>query len=201
MLDEHISCIDHVRTVENKIAKNIGLLYRVSQFLDEDSLKTVYFSYIHSYLNYANIAWASTYTKKLKRVYLKQKHAVRIVFNKDKLTHSKPLFENLNALNVYQINIYQHLNFMHKFINNQITSKFSNFIKRPNHKYPTNFSQPRFYLKRNSLNSKKYSISIRGPKLWNDVINKEEKDIQSYSLFQKKIKLKLIKIENETDYF
>ena len=113
MLNEHISWIDHVRTVENKIAKNIGLLYRVSQFLDEDSLETAYFSYIHSYLNYANIAWVSTYATKLKRVYLKQKHAVRIVFNKDRLTHSKPLFKNLNALNVHQINIYQHLNFMH----------------------------------------------------------------------------------------
>ena len=93
MLDEHISWIDHVRTVENKKAKNIGLLYRVSQFLDEDSLQTVYFSYIHSYLNYANIAWARTYATKLKRVYLKQKHAVRIVFNREKLTHSKPLFK------------------------------------------------------------------------------------------------------------
>ena len=31
-------------------------------------------------------------------------------------------------------------------------------------------------------------MSIRGPKLWNDVINKEEKDNQSYSFFQKKIK-------------
>ena len=61
MLDKRISWIDHVRTVENKIVKNIGLLYRVSQFLNEDSLKTVYFSYIHSYLNYANIAWASKY--------------------------------------------------------------------------------------------------------------------------------------------
>ena len=56
MLDEHISWIDHARTIENKVAKNIGLLYRVNQFLNEDS-KTVYFSYIHSYLNYANIAW------------------------------------------------------------------------------------------------------------------------------------------------
>ena len=31
-------------------------------------------------------------------------------------------------------------------------------------------------------NSAKYYISVRGPKLWNDVMNKEEKDIQSYSL-------------------
>ena len=34
-----------------------------------------------------------------------------------------------------------------------------------------------------------------------DVINKEEKDVQSYSLFRKKIKSKIIEIENETDYF
>ena len=73
---------------------------------------------------------------------------------------------------------------MHKFINNQIPSIFSDVIKRPDHKYPTNFSHSRFYLKRYSLNSTKYSISIRGLKLWNDVINKEEEDIQSYSLFQ-----------------
>ena len=104
MLDEHISWIDHVRTVENKKAKNIGLLYHVSQFLNEDSLKTVYFLYIHSYLNFANLAWTSTYATELERVYLKQKHSLRIVFNKDKLLRSKPLFENLNALNIYQIN-------------------------------------------------------------------------------------------------
>ena len=89
---------------------------------------------------------------------------------------------------------------MHKFINNQIPSILSDLIKRPNHKYPTNFLQSSFYLKKYSLLSTKYFIFIRGPKLWN-VISKEEKDIQSNSLFQKKIKSKLIKIENETDYF
>ena len=35
--------------------------------------------------------------------------------------------------------------------------------------------------------SRKCYISIQEPKLWNDVINKEEKDIRSYSLFQKKL--------------
>ena len=33
------------------------------------------------------------------------------------------------------------------------------------------------------------------------IFHKEEKDIQSYSLFQEKIRSKLIKIENETDNF
>ena len=120
--------------------------------------------------------------------------------NNDKITHSKSLFESLNALNIYQININQQLHFMHGLINNQIPSIFSDLIKRTDHKYHTNFSQSSFYLKRYSLNSTKY-ISICGPRLWNDLVNKEKKGIQSYSLFQKKIKSKLIEIENETDYF
>ena len=85
---------------------------------------------------------------KLKRVYLKQKLAVHIVFNKDKPTHSKPLLENFNAINVYQINIYQHLKFMHKCIDNQIPSIINDFIKRPDHKHSANFLQSSFYLNR-----------------------------------------------------
>ena len=83
MLDENANWQEHIRTVENKIAKNIGLLYRAKYLLNELSLKCIYFAYIHSYLNYANIAWASTYRTKLKAIYLLQKRAVRIVFNEN----------------------------------------------------------------------------------------------------------------------
>ena len=141
MLGKHISWIDHVKTVENKIAKNIGLVYRVSQFLNEDSLRTVYFLYIQSYFNYVNIAWANMYATKLKRVYSKQKHVVCIVFNNNKITHSKPLFENLNTLNVNQINIYLYFHIINKLINNQIPSILNDLIKITDHKYTTNFSQ------------------------------------------------------------
>ena len=179
----------------------LGLLYRVNQYLDESSLKTVYFSYIHSYLNYANIVWASTYPTNLNRIHLKQKHAARIVYNKDKFTHSKPLLRNLNALNVYQINIYQHLGFMHKLNNDKTPKVFNDIIKRPEHRYPTNFSNLNFSLKSYALNNTKFSISFRGPKLWNDILNKQEKEIQPYKLFQKKMKTKLLDLENEISFF
>ena len=105
LMSKHISWVNHVRIVEFEIAKNIGLLHPISQFLNENSFKTVCFSYIYSSLRYANIGWVRTYQTKLKRVYLKQKHPVQIVFNKDKLAHSKRHFENLNELNIYQIKI------------------------------------------------------------------------------------------------
>ena len=56
----------------NKLSKNIGLFSKAKQLLDE-LLKSIYFSYIHSYLNYANIAWASTNPTKLKKHIYKNK--------------------------------------------------------------------------------------------------------------------------------
>ena len=201
ILDENITWKDHIKTVENKISKNIGLLYRAKQFLDTNSIKSLYFSYIHSYLNYANIAWASTQKTKLNRIYIKQKHAVRIIFNKDKLSHSRPLLKTLNALNIYQLNIYQNLSFMHRLNNNNIPKIFTESIEKPKHIYPTKFSQTNFVSQSFSLSQRKYSISVRGPKLWNEFLQKEEKEIQSYTLFQKILKCKLLEVENEDSYF
>ena len=42
MLDEHISLRDYERTVESKIAKNIGLLQGARQVLTKASLKTAF---------------------------------------------------------------------------------------------------------------------------------------------------------------
>ena len=196
MLDEQISWNDHIKTVESKLAKNIGLLNHASYFLNDLSLKTIYFSYIHSYLNYANIAWASTYARKLKNKFV-QKRAVCFVFNEDRLSYSRPLLRKINAVNVYQINLYQHLNFMHKVNNQETPGILNDLIKRPVHKYPTNFSKLIFCLKNVSLNSKRNSISFRGPKLWNEILHEEGKEFESYSLFQNKIKSKLLMIQNK----
>ena len=35
------------------------------------------------------------------------------IFNEDQFCHSRPLLVELKALNVYQINLYQYLNFAH----------------------------------------------------------------------------------------
>ena len=88
MLDEKISWKEHIKTVENRFYKNIGLLRKAKQLLNSESLKTIQFSNIHSYLNYAKIAWVSTNPTKLKKLYYLQKQAARIIFNKDRLCHS-----------------------------------------------------------------------------------------------------------------
>ena len=107
ILDENINWNWHIKLVENKILKSNGILYRASLYLDKESLKSIYFSFINSYISYCNIAWASTSETKLTRIFNKQKHAFWIIYNKSIYVHSKPLMQKMNALNVYQINIFQ----------------------------------------------------------------------------------------------
>lgn len=77
-IDENITWKYHIDTICTKISKSIGILYKARGILQKHSLKQLYFSFIHSYINYANIAWASTHKSKLERLYRQQKHAVRL---------------------------------------------------------------------------------------------------------------------------
>ena len=67
LLDDNLSWKEHIKYLENKIAKNIGLMYRAKPFLDKESLLALYYSYINSHRNYANLAWSSTYLTNLKK--------------------------------------------------------------------------------------------------------------------------------------
>ena len=48
LLNEHLSWKEHIMYTENKLAKNVGLLYRAKPFLGKYSLLTLYYSYIHT---------------------------------------------------------------------------------------------------------------------------------------------------------
>ena len=50
LVDEHFSWIDHINTLENKLLKNLGLLYKAKPFLNAQAMKSLYFSFFHSYL-------------------------------------------------------------------------------------------------------------------------------------------------------
>ena len=201
MLDENLTWKKHIELIESKMSKNIGILYKAKFLLNKTCLKNIYFSFIQSYLIYANIAWASTNQTKLKKIYSKQKHASRIIFQEDRYTHARPLMKTLNALNIYQINIFQTLVFMFKLKNNMAPKVFQNQFKSIQHKYPTKYSLQNFKQPKTISKMTKFSITSRGPELWNNFINNETKLITNISRFKKTIKKQILNFENEIIHF
>ena len=92
--------------IESKISKNLGILHQTKFLLNQKSRKNIYFSFMHSYINYGNIGWGITSKTKLKKIFTYQKKSARVIFFADGLAHAKPLMLDFNALNVYQVNMH-----------------------------------------------------------------------------------------------
>ena len=75
---------------------------------------SLHFSYIQSYINYANLACASTRKMNLKTIRSQQNHGLKIVFNKDRYYHTKELSTPCNVLNFSKLTLLNTSIFMHK---------------------------------------------------------------------------------------
>ena len=202
ILDESLTWRPHIKTVENKISKNLGILFRAKEFLDVQCLKQLYFSFVHSYLTYCNIAWGSTNSTKLRKLYNKQKHACRIIFGDDKYTSVTHRFQEIRALNIFQINIHQVLTFMFRIKYGNSPAIFNSQFKTINHKYSTRYSKLNYQIPNVALKSTRFSIKFRGPHLWNSLIPSEMKTINSLNSFKYALKKQLLTNEiNELLYF
>ena len=200
IVDENLNWKNHIELLENKIAKNVGVLFKASKFLNMRCLVNIYFALIHSYISYANIAWASSCRTGLKKILLKQKQAARIIFHKYRLAHARPLMKELNALNVYQINLYKIGSFMYQIKNGTVPKIFNNNFTSVEHSYPTRFALNSFQLPRSSK-TPRFSITLRGPKLWNKFLTNEEKNSVSLFSFKYMLKKKILDFNNELTFF
>ena len=137
--DEHLTWKEHITVTEKKVSKNLGLQYRGRRVLDSTTLKNLYISFIHSYLNYGNIVWASASTTKLKKLASKQKQASAIVNNE--FTNIREIIVRMKVLNIYNVNTYQILNFVFKIKANTTPCIFKNQFTEIQHQHSTRFSK------------------------------------------------------------
>ena len=95
--------------------ENLSLLYRGKPFLNAEAMKSLYFSFFHSYLRYENIAWCSTSMAKLKKIFSKQKRAIKAMLMTPldyKNLKSEEIMDKLVILNIYELNLYHSVNLM-----------------------------------------------------------------------------------------
>ena len=115
ILDQHLNWKEHFTLIGNKTSLNVLESCTVKYLLNNKCLKNIYFAFIHSYLNYCNMALASTYPSHLRKLFnIKKKQTSRIIMNTDRYTSGRPLLKEVGILNVYQLNLYQTLIFMFK---------------------------------------------------------------------------------------
>ena len=96
-----------------------------------------------------------------------------IVLIKAKFENTRHLFRKNKILNVYQVNILNNVMFMHRISTKTAPAVFHLRFQRPCHSYPTSFSESSYSLPARNLKKNKFTISIRGPLLWNSFLTKK----------------------------
>ena len=115
--------------------------------------------------------------------YLGNKNKPRIIFNQERLTHTRPWLLTLNALKVYQINLLQVLLFMHKIKINSSTRTFLHQFQTINHKYATRYAKNSFKEPKRDTNYPKCCIHAPGPVIWKNFLNETEKSTLNQDFF------------------
>ena len=83
----------HVNHISMKIARSIGILYRLRNIYPESVLLTIYNTLILPHFHYCLLLWRSV-VKENHSLHLLQKKALRIITNNDYLAHTELGYES-----------------------------------------------------------------------------------------------------------
>jgi hypothetical protein len=171
-IDSKLNWHEHIAHVKRKIATGLSVLYSVKRIVNSSALHSLYCTIILPHLMYCSEIWGHNYQNVLNPLFVLQKKAVRIIggashYYRD---HTRPLFLKYNLLNLYDIISYKSMCFMYKIKFKKFPINLQNLFvtteDRHNHKTR---QVGGFALKSCRTSQKSFCLSLRGPKIWNNL--------------------------------
>ena len=89
-LDNVVKWYSHTEKVSGIISAKIRILNQIKNYVNEPTLKTLYYTIIHPHLIYGLVLWGRTFEKGLTRQVRLQKRAIRIVTCAKRDAHAEP---------------------------------------------------------------------------------------------------------------
>ena len=102
-MDDRLTWKHHIYELRKKVNRSIGIIYKMKHLCPLSVLLSLYYSLVHSHLNYGICVWGHAAAQEIDKLFLAQKKVVRIISNADYIAPSNPLFAKLGILKVQDI--------------------------------------------------------------------------------------------------
>ena len=79
IIDSKLNWSDHITYINTTISKSIGILTKIRRFLDEKTLRNLYYSFVYPYLIYCVEVWSNAHDTYLDPLIKLQKKCVRVI--------------------------------------------------------------------------------------------------------------------------
>ena len=172
--------------IKTKISKNIGVLSKVNRN-NTTTLRTLYFSFIHPYLNYCTEIWgnaAQVYIKSLNKL---QNICCRMLSDGSQQRNTESLYSTLRITPIKHLYKLKLLTYVHKFYNGHLPSALKNLFQRKPSTYNIQTRQSQhLYLPLVKTTKAQKSIVYQAASLWNK-LHRNIKTECSYYSFKRQV--------------
>ena len=189
-MDDRLTWKHHIYELRKKINKSVGIIYQMKNLCPLPVLLSLYYSLVHSHLNYGICVWGNAAAHELDKIFLAQKKVIRIISNADYSAHTSPLFAKLGILKLEDIFKFQIANLMWDCDNGSLPQCFSRYFSKVKnlHSYPTRMATSDKLSLNLAVNTKTHGetmFKFKGSRLWNNI-----KDLPFYHANIKKFTFK-----------
>ena len=195
-IDSTMSWDQQISVVCLNVSRKITIMKLLSKYVDQESLKQYYNSYILPILDYGCIVWGQTSSHNHTRLIKLQKCAARLILKADILTPSDELFKELNWLKFLERVLYHTGLMVYKALNGPAPTYVASvisFMSEHHTRQTRSATSGTLHIPRSNsaLLDTSNAFSVYAPKLWNN-IPLEIKNIDNILKFKKDLKTYLL---------
>ena len=192
VIEDNLSWREHIEQTSNKIAKNIGVLFKISYRLPNRIIKMLYYAIIYPYLLYGLALWGNSPVSHLNLIRKTQNSYLRLLFHLNKHDNISHYYDISGLLNINQLYIFKILLLSFYLITLKISKYFLSIINNFLHNSSRCLRHnPIYYLAKPRTNLYYNGPLINCLKYWNELPN-DIVILNSKPIFKKTI-LKLIR--------
>ena len=201
IVDDRLTWKFHVFELRKKLNRVIGIIYRLQKLSCPRSvLLSIYYTLFQSHAMYGICVWGTATNKYLEEIRLVQKKAIRIISNANYTQHTRPLFKELNLLNIDDLFQNQYAALMWDQDHGLLPKCFDSYFTKVRniHRYDTRSASNDLISESTKINTDTHGKSMfryQGAKIANQIKKLNfYKDCKSKNIFRKKHKKHLLEL-------
>ena len=178
IIDNKLRWSDHINYIKNKIAKSIGIIHKTRNFLNKNTLRNLYYTFIYPYLIYYIEIWGNTNDIHLDPLVKIQKKGIRVVTFSHHRESTAPLFQNLNILNFKKLVTQRIALLMFKYHKGILPDPINNLFSINSNRHNYHTRQTNDLEVSTGKGEHVYNLfSFHGVRIWNHISNKIQIDV------------------------
>jgi hypothetical protein len=114
IFDNRLKWSGHVAYLKNKLRKYSFIFSNLNKVLAPDLIKTVYFAYVQSLIQYGILAWGGAFPSIISPLEITQKSIIKAALNKPRMYPTELLFEEFKVFTIHQLYLRSLILYIHQ---------------------------------------------------------------------------------------